>query len=106
MPSISIVCESLGPEEIQEGLKGEFEYRVERVRGIETAIIVALVAATGGALHSLIANVLAIAAAKSSRTVTIRGRTGWEIVVPAGLSPEELAKLIKLAREDTEEIVV
>lgn len=67
-------------------------------RALETAILVATISATGVALGALIKGFLAIARGLNQRKITIKGRLGGSIEIPADTSSEKIDELIEKVR--------
>ncbi len=71
---------------------------IHRVRGIDPAVLVALVGAGGTALGALIAGVLRIAEMKGRPNIVLVGGKGIRIEVPADTSSEALDEYIIKAK--------
>lgn len=76
-------------------------------RVIETAVLVAVVGATGTALGALITGLLKLASGSNEKTITVRGRFGGEIRFPAGISNDEVDDLIEAVKKlDSPKIIL
>ena len=81
------------------GLSLQLRKPRRRIRGMDPAVLVAIVGAGGTALGALIGGVLQIATLQRSRKVVIRGRTGRQIELTGDVEPDGIDKYIKIARE-------
>src|ERR1044072_2159380 len=59
------------------------EIEMLRVRGVDTAILVALAGAGGAALAELVRGVLAVANGLKVRTIVLQGKEGGRVEIPA-----------------------
>jgi len=65
-----------------------------RVRGLDAAVVVALVGASSAAIGALLTGLLQIAKQRSSGTITLQGSDGSRIDVPANTTPDKIDELI------------
>ena len=66
-----------------------------KVRGIDPAILVAIVGTLGTALGALITGLLQVAQQTAAKKIVLQSQSGQRLEVPAGISPEELDNLIE-----------
>ena len=69
------------------------------LRGMDPAVLIALVGSGGAGLGALITGLLAIARESKAKRVTIHGRLGRQIEFPADTTPERLEELIEAAKQ-------
>lgn len=70
-----------------------------RTRGLDPAILVAIVGAASTSMGALIAGLFQIAKEKSAERIVIQGADGERVEFPANLPPEEIDDLIEKARK-------
>ena len=81
---------------------GDIEFKMVKYRGLESAVIVALIGATGAILVALIRGLLEIRKQLAIRKISIQG-PDFHIVVPADIDSEELNRLVDKIRSQEEE---
>ncbi|MGW4940399.1 hypothetical protein ACWEOZ_02255 [Actinoplanes sp. NPDC004185] len=108
---IEIVSASMRPPALRAALEAEvpgvpFAERPPRYRAVDTAVVVAVLSGGASALTALISGVFSLAVARraAERPLILRGRSA-SIEVPPDASPEDIAKLVKLARELDEPVL-
>jgi hypothetical protein len=101
---IEIVSATIRPAALRAALEAEvpgvpFAERPPRYRAVDTAVVVAVVSGGASALTALISGVFSLSVARraAERPLVIRGRSA-SIEVPPGTPPEDIAKLVELAR--------
>ena len=104
MDPIRLESSSLSPadltSELERRLKGSaIRLQLQQERGLETAVLVAIVGAAGTALGTLIGGLLKIAAQKSARQTVVHGRSGRRIEIPAETRVEDAKQLVELAKQ-------
>lgn len=70
-----------------------------KIRIVESVVLVAIVGAAGTALGALITGLLRFVQQSSAQTITIHSAGGHELVFPANLKKEHLDELIKMAKD-------
>jgi len=68
-------------------------------RAPDPLVLVAVISASGAVVGALIAGVLSVARQTKSRTVTLRGRTGRSIEMPADTPPSKVQEYVALAKD-------
>ncbi|MCO8276776.1 hypothetical protein M1L60_39975 [Actinoplanes sp. TRM 88003] len=101
---IEIVSATMRPAALRAALEAEvpgvpFAERPPRYRAVDTAVVVALVSGGASAFAALISGAFSLAVARraAQRPLVIRGRSA-SIEVPPDTPPEDIAKLVELAR--------
>jgi hypothetical protein len=79
----------------------EIERRPQRFRNVEGSVLVALVGLAGTGLGTLITGLLNVAAQRQGASIEIKG-ADWSVKVPAGIEPDELNRLIEIAKAKKE----
>jgi hypothetical protein len=80
----------------------QYQIRVltNKPRSVETgSLLIAAVAATGGALGAFITGILGVAQTGKNRKITIRDKAGRELDFPADLPQAQINSLVKVLRE-------
>lgn len=108
MQEILLTSSQISPGDLKHALSQEYvsddEITLEirqsarRLRGVEPAVLVAIVGAAGTALGALVAGVLRLAQDKGSQKIIIVGRSGARIEIPASTQPEMLDKYVDMAK--------
>lgn len=75
------------------------ELEMLRVRGADTAIIVALAAAGGAAITELVRGVLAVANSLKAQKIVLQGKDGARVEIPADLPKADVDFWIRKASE-------
>jgi len=78
-----------------------------KTRGLEPAVVTAIIGAGGMALGALFAGLIKIVLQNKSNRITLVGKSGRRIDIPADYTMEKISSLIKHCRElDLDRIVV
>jgi len=70
-------------------------------RGVEATVLTTIVTGVFGFLASM----LGFAAKRQTREITVIGRSGWQVKLPADLPPEDICLYINAAQEKEIEVV-
>jgi len=85
----------------------EIALELEEMRGIDTAVLVAIVGAAGTAVGALIGGVLNFAAKKGAQQIIIQGKNGRKLEIPVDTSEDRLAELVAAAKDlDVDRILI
>lgn len=68
-----------------------------RFRGGDPSVLIALVGLAGGGLGALITGLMNIAAQRQGSYVELKG-PDWSVKVPANTTPDELNKMVEMAK--------
>jgi hypothetical protein len=106
---IVIDSDNSSPQELKQALEGEVhnaEFKLEvpaggDIRIIETAVLVAIVSGA----FSLLAALLKRGAKQGASTISVSGRSGWKVCIPADTPPERIRQYIDEAKEQEIELV-
>jgi hypothetical protein len=82
-----------------EGVSFEIREVASRQRGLDNAVLVAVVGSAGTALGALVAGVVRVAATSKARSIVLEGRSGRKIQYPSDLPPEKVRELVALVSE-------
>ncbi len=102
---IQVIAEGVAPESLQQLLRTELgeerniKIELRQYRALETAIVVAVVTASGMTLQALLYAVLQFAEKRGSRMVVIQGSSGSRVEVPVGVAEADLERYVRLAKE-------
>lgn len=101
----ALLEQNLPPDRAEIAL--EVRKREQVFRGLDPTILVAIVGAAGAGLGAIITGLLQIAKQMSSRLITIQSKDGSKLVVPVGISKEELEMLIENVKKlDSDDIMI
>ncbi len=111
---IPIICKGIDPTQAKlyldqfVGPDDGVNLRIESHRDpLATPVLVALLTATGAAFGALVTGLFEVVSSKNTQRITIYGKTGRKLEVPASASDEKIEKLIQHAKElDIERIVM
>ena len=111
---VKFTADQIDPESLKAALEREasgsetvpLEIEQTDNRAVETAIVVAIVTATAGALKTLITSALGVAKDRAAQKIIVQTERG-RIEAPANLPPEQIDKLMdRIAPIVTDELNV
>ena len=112
---VKIQCIGISSNQLVELLKDEIGDNIKltstkgrsKTRGLEPAVVTAIIGAGGMALGALIGGLIKIVLQNKSNRITLVGKSGRRIDIPADYTNEKITSLIKHCRDiDLERIVV